>query len=106
MAKIPKNLSDTAMFGDYKENITFENDNFEEEVTAIQPNRGLKKDSKSYTSEFFTPELQEKVGKAILELKVKLYNEGIVDFDIKVTTQDKQIILTGVPSKAEKKKAR
>jgi len=105
MAKIPKNLSDTAMFGDYKENITFENDNFADEVTTIQPNRGIKKESQSYTSEFFTPELQEKVGKALLELKVKLYN-GILDFDIKVTSQDKQIILTGVPSKAEKKKAR
>jgi hypothetical protein len=106
MAKIPKNLSDTAMFGDYKENITFENDNFVEEETTILPNRGIKKESKSYTSEFFTPELQEKVGKALLELKVKLYNEGIVDFEIKVTTQDKQIVLTAVPSKAEKKKAR
>jgi hypothetical protein len=106
MAKIPKNLSDTAMIGNYKENITFENDNFAEEVVTAQPVRGVKKDNTSYASEFFTPELQEKVGKALLELKVKLYSEGIVDFDVKVTSQDKQIILTGVPSKAEKKKVR
>lgn len=106
MAKIPKNLSDTAMFGNYKENITFENDNFPEEVAAVQPIRGVKKDSTSYASEFFTPELQEKVGKALLELKVKMFGEGILDFDVKVTSQDRQIILTGVPSKTEKKKAK
>jgi hypothetical protein len=106
MAKIPKNLSDTAMFGDYKETLTFENENYAEETATPQPVRGIQKDNKNYANEFFTPELQEKVGKALLELKVKLYKEGIVDFDIKVTTQDKQIILTGVPSKAEKKKAK
>lgn len=106
MAKIPKNLSDTAMIGNYKENITFENENFEDEISTSQPVKVAKRTSPAYVSEFFTPELQEKVGKALLELKLALYREGIVDFDIKVTSQDKQIILTGVPSKAEKKKLR
>lgn len=106
MAKIPKNLSDTAMFGDYQENLTFENDNYAEEQIMPQPVKGVKKDNKSYTSEFFTPELQEAVGKALLELKVKLYKEGIVDFDIKVAVQDRQVILTCVPGKKEKRKVR
>ena len=106
MAKIPKNLSDTAMIGHFQENITFENEHFEEEITRAQPVKAVKRDNVGYASEFFTPELQEKVGKALLELKVKMYSEGIVDFDIKVTTQDKQVILTAAVSKAEKKKGR
>jgi hypothetical protein len=103
MAKIPKNLSDKSMVGNYKEQITFENDIFAEEVARPVP---VKKEKVGYVSEFFTPELQEKVGKALLELKVELYKEGIVDFTIKAVRQDKQIILTAVPSKAEKKNAR
>lgn len=106
MAKIPKNLSDTAMIGTFQEKITFENEHFQEEITTQQPVKAMKKDSVGFASEFFTPELQEKVGKALLELKVKMYSEGIVDFDIKVTTQDKQVIMTAVPSKTEKKKGR
>lgn len=87
------------MFGNYKEEITFENDIFTEEVAAPKPVKPEKKGKGGYVSEFFTPELQEKVGKLLLELKVELYKEGIVDFDIKVARQDKQIILTAVPSK-------
>ena len=52
---------------------------------------------------FFTPmpELQEKVGKALLELKVELYKDGIVDFDVKVMRQGKEIILTAAPKKKQ-----
>lgn len=92
------------MIGNYKEEITFENDIFTEEVA--KPRQVVaKKEKTGYVSEFFTPELQEKVGKALLELKVELYKDGIVDFNIKVARQDKQIILTAVPSKADKKNA-
>lgn len=105
MAKIPKNLSDKSMMGNYTEQITFENDIFAEEEVA-RPVKAEKKASVAYVSEFFTPELQEKVGKALLELKVELYKQGIVDFDIKVARQDKQVILTAVASKAQQKNAK
>ena len=103
MGKIPKNLSDKSMIGNYKENITFENDIFIEESLAPRPRVLEKKDKAGYGSDFFTPELQEKVGKLLLELKVELYKEGIVDFDIKVARQDKQVILTAVPNKKKVK---
>jgi hypothetical protein len=105
MAKIPKNLSDKSMMGNYTEQITFENDIFTEEIAAPKMVKPIKKES-AYVSEFFTPELQEKVGKALLELKVQLYKEGIVDFDIKVARQDKQVVLTAVPSKTANKNAK
>ena len=106
MAKIPKDLSDKSMVGNYTEKITFENDIFAEEKVAPRPVKTEKKVSTAYVSEFFTPELQEKVGKALLELKVELYKQGIVDFDIKVARLDKQVILTAVPSKMHKKNAK
>ena len=105
MAKIPKNLSDKSMVGSYKEEITFENDIFAEEIA--KPRQVVtKKEKVPYVSEFFTAELQEKVGKALLELKLQLYKEGIIDFNIKVACQDKQVVLTAVPSKVEKKNAK
>jgi len=104
MAKIPKNLSDKSMVGNYKEQITFENDIFAEEV--VKPQVVAKKEKVGYVSEFFTPDLQEKVGKALLELKVELYKDGIVDFKIKVARQGQQIILTAAPSKVDNKNAR
>jgi len=94
------------MMGNYTEQITFENDIFAEEKIATRPVKSEKKASAAYVSEFFTPELQEKVGKALLELKVELYKQGIVDFDIKVARQDKQVILTAVPGKAYMKNAK
>ena len=87
------------MVGNYKEEITFENDIFADEIVTPRPIKPEKKEKNGYVSEFFTSELQEKVGKLLLELKVELYKEGIVDFDIKAARQDKQIILTAVPRK-------
>ena len=34
MAKIPKNLSDKSMFGEFQEEITFENDIFSDDTTV------------------------------------------------------------------------
>jgi len=106
MAKIPKNLSDKSMIGTYTEQITFENDIFTEEIVTTRPVKSEKKVSVAYVSEFFTPEIQEKVGKALLEVKVELYKQGIVDFDIKVARQDKQVVLTVVPKKVQQKNAK
>ena len=105
MAKIPKNLSDKSMAVNYKEEITFENDIYADDKVEIKTVKSEKK-SAAYVSEFFTPQLQEKVGKALLELKVELYKQGIVDFRINVARLDKQVILTASPCKAQKKNAK
>lgn len=99
MVKIPKNLSDKSMFGDYQEEITFENDIFSEETAAPRPVKAAKKEKVPYVSEFFSNELQEKVGKLLLEVKLELYKEGIVDFDIKAERKGKEIVLIPVPRK-------
>jgi len=97
--KIRKNLSDEEMLAGYKESLTFENiDRDDEVMTKPATKPGRKELPKEGNSAFFTPELQEQVGKALLELKVKLYHEGIVDYGFKVTREGNQVILTAIPS--------
>ncbi|MEG6586256.1 hypothetical protein [Dendrosporobacter sp. 1207_IL3150] len=101
MAKIPKNLSDSAMMVGFKEKTTFENDIFNESEKEIKPNK--KEQKENLATAFLTPELQEKVGKALLDIKLDLYKQGIVDYNIKVSRQGSQVTLTAVPAKSKDK---
>ncbi|WP_177504812.1 hypothetical protein [Anaerosinus sp.] len=104
MAKIPKNLTDKAMFEDYKEVETFETMFSTEEEPQAKPKvKGKGKDKEDLSTAFLTKELQEKIGKALLELKLELYKEGIVEYDIKVVREEKKILLNAVPLKKKKK---
>ncbi|TCL38270.1 hypothetical protein EV210_104253 [Anaerospora hongkongensis] len=102
MAKITikKNLSDSDMFVGHKEVITFENNPVEEE--AVKPVKAAAKKQPDFHSSFFTPDLQEKVGKALLEIKMQLFKEGIVDFDLKVNREGTKVVLSAVPAKPAK----
>ncbi|MPN08634.1 hypothetical protein SDC9_155919 [bioreactor metagenome] len=101
MAKIPKNLSDSAMMGGYQEKATFETAIYNE---ADEPVKPVKKEQKeNLATAFLTPELQEKVGKALLDMKLELYKQGVVDFTVKVARQGSQITLTAVPAKTKNK---
>jgi hypothetical protein len=103
MSKIPKNRSDQEMLVNFKEKVTFENDHHDEEITKASPKTNKKE---AATTSFFAPEIQEKVGKLLLEIKVKLYKEGIVDYDIKVARDGNQVTLTAVPKVDSKKGCR
>lgn len=100
MTKIKKNLSDADMLANWQEETTFETAVLKEEPR--QQAIPAQKDKQSLNSSFLTAELQEKIGKALLELKVELYKDGLVDYDIKVSCRDKQIVLTPVPAKKKK----
>ncbi len=102
MAKIPRNLTDKAMFADYKEVETFETMFSTEEEPQAKP-KVKGKDKEDLSTAFLTKELQEKIGKALLELKLELYKEGIVEYDIKVVREGKKILLNAVPLKKKKK---
>lgn len=96
MAKIPKNRQDTEMLGSLPEQASFEH------VSDGDAGRPVTKPAKDETTKpayaaFFTPMLQEDIGKALLTLKLKLYQEGIVDFAIKVSCEVNQIVLKAVP---------
>ncbi|ACV61797.1 hypothetical protein Dtox_0903 [Desulfofarcimen acetoxidans DSM 771] len=102
--KIRKNLTDQDMLASFLinnkgERITCLFDEEEAEPSA-QP---VKRASTKEESSFLTPELQEKVDKALLELKVKLFKDGIIDYEIKVSLQANQVVLAAVPLSEKKK---
>lgn len=104
MAKIPKNLSDKEMFVGFKEEKTFEH-TFLEADTQIEDKPAIhkKKEKEDLSTAFLTKELQEKIGKALLELKLDLFKEGLVEYDLKVTREGKKIVLSAVASKKKNK---
>lgn len=85
--KIKRGLSDQDMVGHWKETVTFEHDAGKKSPTKP----ANKKES------FFSPELQDKVAKYLLEIKLSLFQQGILDYDIKVSREENQVILTAVP---------
>lgn len=97
MGKIQKNRNDSEMFVNWREESSFENavDGVNEpkqvHLSATADEKGLQS--------FFTPELKESIGKALLVLKVNLYKQGIVDFKLQTAVKENQIILTAVPQK-------
>jgi hypothetical protein len=100
LSKIKKNLSDAEMFKGWQEAPTFETDAADEPVRP--PVRPLRKEpAEDINSAYFTPELKEAVGKALLELKLNMYKEGIVDYQIKVSCQGNKVLLSAVPAKAK-----
>ncbi|MDF2565543.1 MAG: hypothetical protein K0Q53_1938 [Massilibacillus sp.] len=107
MAKIPKNLSDKAMVVGFKEEKNFEHMFLaaEEEEPFVKPKpKGINKEKEDLSTAFLTKELQEKIGKALLELKLELYKDGMIDYDIKVAREGKQIVLSAVPIKKKANK--
>ncbi|GAB6181501.1 hypothetical protein JCM14036_28200 [Desulfotomaculum defluvii] len=102
--KIRKNLTDEEMFAGYKEEVTFEN-TWEDTVVHRPKIKSVKKESENEGfCSFFTPELQEQIGKALLELKVELYKQGIIDYRLEVSREGNSVILTAVNAVGKKKK--
>ena len=105
MKKVPvkKNLSDQDMLVGYVEEKTFETDVLIEETPVKKIKPAPKNTTQDSKTAFFSKELQEDVSKALLELKVKLYKEGIVDYDLKVSQKEHQVIITAIkPNQKEK----
>ena len=103
MGKIPKNLSDKAMFGGYKEQESFESVFLAaDEEPSSRPVKKAK--GEDLNTAFLPMALQEKIGKMLLELKVDLYKEGIVDYEIKTKRENNTIVLTPFSHKEKSKK--
>lgn len=101
MAKIPKNLSDKDMLKNFVEEPTLE-DMFLAKEKAAEKNRIRENPVANINIAYLTPDIVEKLGKLLLELKVKLYDAGIVDYRIEPRLEGKQIIL--VPVEVGRKK--
>lgn len=100
MAKIPKNRQDSEMVGNLAEQVSFEHlsDGMASAPAVPAAKAAAKKEApKPAYAEFFTPELQEDVGKALLTLKLNLYKQGVVDYVLKVACEGNQVVLKAVP---------
>lgn len=105
MAKIPKNRQDSEMVGNLAEQVSFEH--LSDGTASATAAKAAKKEApKPAYAEFFTPELQEDVGKALLTLKLNLYKQGVVDYVLKVACEGNQVVLKAVPKQLKQPKQR
>lgn len=98
MAKIPKGLTDAQMTAGMEEELTFENGAYQDEKTKKKKIQSKKK-TENMVLDFITPALAEKLGNQLLELKLALYQEGIVNYRFRVERQDHAIVMTAVETK-------
>jgi len=99
--KIRKNLSDEEMLANYKEDTSFETMIHAEEKVKSGRSAAKSPAGNDLYGSMVTPELQEKIGKALLELKLDLYKRGIVDYDIKVVREGNKVILSAVAGRVK-----
>jgi len=95
MAKIPKNLTDKDMFKGFKEEKSLE-DLF---LEADEKEAKVKQQKKAAAHEvieiaYLTPDIVDKLGKMLLELKLSLFKEGIVDYTMSIRREGNNIILS------------
>ena len=105
MAKIPKNLSDKDMLQDFQEEHSLESIFLEAEAKDDKKRR--KKLAEQPKSDlqiaYLTPDIIEKLGKLLLELKLDLYQQGIVDYKMRVHRDGKNIVLSPAETPSTRK---
>ena len=107
--KIPKNRSLEDMFSGVKEEITFETADWDDEEAA-PVRRTLKKTGKKeqtaadFRAQFFTEDLQEKVWKILLEIKMAYYKDGVGDISLQVVKDGHNVVIKTAPKTTKKLK--
>jgi hypothetical protein len=103
--KIPKNRSIEDMFQGIQEEETFETANWDDETE--QPRRIVKKKADQQTAadfrkQFFSDDLQEKVGRILLDIKMDYYKDGIGDISMQVVKDGRNIVIKTAPKTSKK----
>ncbi len=101
MSKIPKNLSDKDMFQNYVEEETIEDRFIAAEKKAARKRQEQAKQAPpaELARAGFTPELTDQLGRALMELRLTLANEGIREYTFKIRREGNSITLTAVEKK-------
>lgn len=96
MSKIPKGLTDKDMLQNYIEDESIEDkfiqaekieDKKRRERAGIEPPAQLARAG-------FTPALTDELGRALLQLKMELYREGVQNYSFKIKRDGESIVLT------------
>lgn len=104
--KIPKNRSIEDMFQGVTEELTFENTGWDDEEHTPRP-KAVKKSAKKEQSEslrkqFFTDDLQEKVGAILLDIKMAYYKDGVGDISLEVVKDGRNVVIKTRPKTSKK----
>lgn len=96
--KIPKNRSDADMLAHAAK----------EESKRTSTSRQVKVSSRPQTKEefqrdFLPPELAQRLGELLIQIKMEYYREEIVDFSIEARKDGKNIVLVTQPKKHQKR---
>lgn len=95
MSKIPKGLTDKDMFQNYVEEETLEDTFIKAEKIANKKRReraGIEPPAELGRAGF-TPVLAEELGKALLQLKMELFREGVTNYSFKIKRDGENIVL-------------
>lgn len=103
--KIPKNRSLEDMFKGVKEDITFETADWDDEPQSAR--RAAAKPSKTqsasdFRKQFFTDDLQEKVGSILLDIKMAYYKDGVGDISLQVVKEGRNVVIKTAPKTSKK----
>lgn len=104
--KIPKNRSLEDMFKGVKEDITFETADWDDEPQTA-PHRAAAKPSKKqsasdFRKQFFTDDLQEKVGAILLDIKMAYFKDGVGDISLQVVKEGRNVVIKTAPKTSKK----
>lgn len=98
--KIPKNRSLEDMFKGVKEEITFETADWDDERVVQKPAK--KQTASDFRKQFFTDDLQEKVGSLLLEIKMAYYKDGVGDISLEVVKDGRNVVIKTGPKTSKK----
>ena len=103
--KIPKNRSLEDMFQGVKEDITFETADWDDEPQAtrrIAAKPTKKQSAADFRKQFFTDDLQEKVGSILLDIKMAYFKDGVGDISLQVVKDGRNVVIKTAPKTSKK----
>lgn len=103
--KIPKNRSLEDMFKGVKEEITFETADWDDEEPTKRPvvqKKPAKQSAADFRRQFFSDDLQEKVGKMLLDIKLAYYKDGVGDISLEVVKDGRNVVIKTAPKTSKK----
>ncbi len=100
MSKIPKGLSDKAMFQGYEEEPTLEESLLAHEAREEEKRRrAIREKEDDLSRAALTPALLEKLGRELLQLKLDLFAQGVRNYRLEIKRAGTSIVLAPIETK-------
>ena len=96
--KIPKNRSIEDMFQGVEEEATFETTGWEDDEVSVRRPQA----KSDFRRQFFTDDLQEKVGSILLDIKMAYFKDGVGDISLEVVKDGRNVVIKTAPKTSKK----